>query len=362
MFGSVAVAAAVGLAYFAHFHYCGLLCNPSLWKNSDTNYVIDTIVSEREKVNFADFSGATPLHYAAAFSQEQRVIEMLIESGADISARAKIDETLILDAIGHNNPDATTHYKNIVDKLLTIDEPPSNDTTPLHWASAFNANLDVISALFDAGADISARDDSGATPLHWAAGYNTHHDVILHLLSYGSDINERDDLGVTVLHAAAGNMNPVVASVLLAAGADISARGVGNNTPLFIAAALNTNPDVTRVLLAAGADINARATGDFTPLHWVAWHNMNPDVTRVLLAAGADINARAIGDYTPLHLAAGDNTNPDVTLLLLDSGANPMASTTNLLLPIDLAEDNSSIKDSLAYQRLQEASIGNSGN
>ena len=40
--------------------------------------------------------------------------------------------------------------------------------TPLHWAVTYDADLRIIEALVDAGADASARDDEGNTPWDYA--------------------------------------------------------------------------------------------------------------------------------------------------------------------------------------------------
>jgi len=74
-------------------------------------------------------SGGTPLHLAALTGQE-RVIEFLLEEGADINARAD-DE---------------------------------HGGTPLHWAAAFGVKQSAR-LLVNAGAEVNAKDKDGYTPL-----------------------------------------------------------------------------------------------------------------------------------------------------------------------------------------------------
>ena len=108
--------------------------------------------------------------------------------------------------------------------------------TPPHWASGFNANLDVITALLDAGMDPSARDEDGKTPLHDAAESNQNPDVIAALLDAGVDPSARDKEGKTPLHdAAESNQNPDVIAALLDAGVDPSARDEDGRTPWDLA-------------------------------------------------------------------------------------------------------------------------------
>ena len=76
-----------------------------------------------------------------------------------------------------------------------------------------------------------------------------------------------------------------------------------------------TPEDVT-ACLAAGANVSARGTGQRTPLHQAALYNQNPMVIQVLLAAGADPMARDESEKTPLHLATQQNSVAVIEFLL----------------------------------------------
>ena len=99
-------------------------------------------------------------------------------------------------------------------------------------------------------------------------------------------------------------------------GADVTARGEGNQTPLHIAAGLTPNSDVVTGLLEAGADASARDENGLTPVHYASGLNPNPDVVSALLEAGADVSARDKSNQTPLHHAAGYNPNPNLATVL----------------------------------------------
>ena len=60
-----------------------------------------------------------------------------------------------------------------------------------------NENPAVIEALFNAGADLSARDADGLPPLHVAARSNNNPAVIEALLNAGADLSARDANGWT---------------------------------------------------------------------------------------------------------------------------------------------------------------------
>ena len=76
--------------------------------------------------------GWTPLHQAAAFSNEPSVVTLLLDHGADIEARA------------------------------------DRGRTPLHAAAANSGEPAVVAVLLDHGADVGAKTNDGETPLHQA--------------------------------------------------------------------------------------------------------------------------------------------------------------------------------------------------
>lgn len=122
---------------------------------------------------------------------------------------------------------------------------------------------------------------------------------------------------------------------LLQAGAEVDARAKGYDvhygwdwTPLHVAAAHNEDPEVAAVLLAAGADLHARGYEGETPLSQAAG-NDNPAVAALLLEAGADVHARGSTGWTVLHEAVGRTSNPAVLAVLLDAGAELEALIVN---------------------------------
>ena len=122
--------------------------------------------------------------------------------------------------------------KKVVETLDAGADPNEKDEwgfTPLHFAAAFNDDPDIISALVEAGANMSTRDKEwGATPLHWAAWSNDNPGIIIALLDGGADPNARDARDSTPLHAAADQSNnPAIILTLLDSGADLTLRDAG---------------------------------------------------------------------------------------------------------------------------------------
>ena len=95
-------------------------------------------------------------------------------------------------------------------------------------------------------------------------------------------------------HAAVGGGTARVCGcvqALLAAKADVNAKGADGLTALSLASGYGSVEDAAQDLLAAKADVNAKGVGGTTPLI-AASRNGHADVVRALLAAGADVAAR----------------------------------------------------------------------
>ena len=213
----------------------------------------------------------------------------------------------------------------------TVDRDGQGGWTPLHVAVA-EGQADVVRALVEAGADLTARTEFNRTPLHVAlqlhpelvpllrdlgahvdapsAAYLGETDQLARHLDDGTDPNDRTS-GADLLSWAAFGGAEATVQLLLDRGADA-------DTGALHFAAGGARLELVRVLLAAGADANRRdpATGR-TPLHAVvaaAPAADVPEVVRTLLAAGADVNATTNDGASALdmsHVAAARHRRND---------------------------------------------------
>jgi ankyrin repeat protein len=213
----------------------------------------------------------------------------------------------------------------------TLERDGQAGWTPLHLAVA-EGQPDVVRALVDAGADLTARTEFNRTPLHVAlkerpdlvallrdlgaqvdapsAAYLGDVEQLVQHLDDGSDPGDRSS-GVDLLSWAAFGGAAATAELLLERGAD-------PDTGALHFAAGGAQLALVRLLLTAGADANRRdpATGR-TPLHaavGAAPAADAPEIVRVLLAAGADVNATTHEGATALdmsHVAAARHRRND---------------------------------------------------
>ncbi|MDB4668739.1 ankyrin repeat domain-containing protein [bacterium] len=184
------------------------------------------VQSELDKgvdVNLKGRGEFTPLHYAAAFGQ-QEIAALLIRSGADVNAK---DE---------------------------------NDYTPLHLTTT----KQVAELLIANGAKVEAKGDDGFTPLFLAAinGYKENAELFL---ANGTNVNAKDEWGWTPLHYAANIGYKEIAELLIAKGANVNAQSEDKSTALHTAAYWGQKK-VAELLIAKGGDVNAKDEDGGTPL------------------------------------------------------------------------------------------------
>lgn len=167
-----------------------------------------------ERFEWSKNDGMTPLHHAVEWSGHFPLVELLLNRGADISAR-RVD-----------------------------------GRTPLHGATA-GRDTDVVQLLLNRGADVNAQAEDGKTPLHLACKRDNEsftEDILQLLLSRGADISARMVDGRTPLHRGCERGNRNVEKLLQNHGANVSAKTTQGETPLDIACR-NNNLDVAWVLV-----------------------------------------------------------------------------------------------------------------
>lgn len=147
----------------------------------------------------------------------------------------------------------------------------------------------TVSQLIAAGADPNEATGDGMTALHWAAQAG-HASILSALIEAGAEVSATTRIGdYTPLHLASRQANSAVVEALLAAGADVDATTTNSNvTALHLAAQTVGAAESVRALLEHGADPNAReGSSGQTPLMFAAAENRAESI-ELLLAAGAD--------------------------------------------------------------------------
>ncbi len=162
-------------------------------------------------------------------------------------------------------------------------------------------------------------------------------------LAMKADANYTSGDGMTALHWAADRGDSAMTTVLLKAGAKVTAKTrLGDNTPLHVAARFG-RASVVRALLNAGADANARTSGGATALHLAAAAG-NVEAVAELIKHNADLNARETEwGQTPLMFAAAANRASAITVLL-KAKADPSLVTSTVDLSAAASAEQAATK------------------
>ena len=264
----------------------------------------------------------TPLQ-AAALSGSIQIATMLLNAGATVnkpSARSCLRTAL--ECAVHGN------CAEIVLLLLANGADPNTcanvyekSSTALGYAlSRWSINIDILSALINAGADVNKMARPGsAHPVRQAAAKSNAEAVQL-LLEAGACINSTSEDKCTALQAASGTRNIDLIKILIGAGADVNApAGPERGRTALQQAVEHGDIEISRLLLAHGADVNAPAAHSrgITALQG-AMMNGHLKIVLMLLQAGAQVNAPPASTEGRMALdAAAEHGRLDIVLLLL---------------------------------------------
>ena len=215
--------------------------------------VVKLLLEAGASVDTQDGSGRTAL-MEASMRGGVEVMGALLGAGADVNLSAVLGETaLILAASGRARDTVPILLEHHADPKIS----DRNKKTVLMWVVDLQFHrggvpVEVIEQLVAAGAEPNARDKVGATALMWAVkGDLSSHvrpAVLKALVDNGVDVNLCDDRGETALFGLARYLDDTLhldtgrecVEVLLAAGADPTARNKDEKTALGVVDAQNT--------------------------------------------------------------------------------------------------------------------------
>ncbi|HEV2690634.1 MAG TPA: ankyrin repeat domain-containing protein [Bryobacteraceae bacterium] len=226
--------------------------------------------------NIKNNAGATALMWAADDAEKTR---LLLEHHADANAKSDDARTPLLIAAGYPGNAA------VVKMLLDHGANPSarsaglfGEMTPLTEA-AYAGDATTVGMLIDHGADAKA---AGYLPLYYALRANCAKCFDLVAKSAGPEIV---NIAMTFLAPPLGDASAV--QTMLDHGADPNTKEPGGYTILMQAASSDVLPvEIVKTLIARGADINAKSAEGLTALDLAKLRGQTP-VVDLLAKAGA---------------------------------------------------------------------------
>lgn len=238
--------------------------------------------------NHMDERGHTPLHNAA-MNNKSSLIPVLAEGGADLEA-------------------------------LSLTPRVMARVTALHLA-AFHGHLETLEALIAAGSDVNSQSNNQteetvhSTPLHYAA-FSEEADVsiLAALVENGADVNAKIGASSTPLEHAtkAGNLEKM--EFLLSKGADINDGSNWIGSPLCTATQKH-DLGAMRFLIERGADLEATFDFGFTPLYSCAKSGFTEGL-QFLLEQGGNPLALTLKGSSPLRECVRRGYEEGVRLIL----------------------------------------------
>ena len=265
--------------------------------------------------------------HAACFHGAMKEARAHLSAGADVNA--KLDGQLpICIALRRRQ-------MKVVQLLLPsvrIDEKESNGSTALHAAIQGCADVPLLTQLLKRGAEINARDETGATALSNAAEGGDP-EAVEFLLEAGADIHLNAGYDIPLVQATLYAGKPEIARLLIDLGAEADIHH----------AAAAGNLSMVRQLIRSGVDIDTPNSSGRSPLH-IAVERQLHGLAELLLETGADPNLHDKADErwnhgadTPLHQAT-HGADERMIRLLLSYKADPNVRNLRGLSPVDIAE------------------------
>lgn len=303
--------------------------------------------------NAADNCGRTSLFVAVA-AHRWDIAELLLDTGVETETTGTVAWTPLSLVANYGHMKLV---KRMISMGANVNAKAGDGRTALVAASQ-NGSLELVQFLLQAGADHGLHNPSEPSPLVTAAGCD-HGDVVKLLLEAGAEIDSHGSTATALQQASAIRAYDTV-SILISRGANVNATP-GNLGGVLHAAAAYLDPKTARPndenghklklmfrqLLAAGADVNARG-GEFETALAAASYYGDDDLVDILIGAGADLNVGLSHDASPLFVAIA-RSHVETAKHLIEAGADFMArdSCQNSILHIGAQAGNEKLLDIL---------------
>ncbi|KAH7212923.1 ankyrin repeat-containing domain protein [Fusarium oxysporum] len=248
----------------------------------------------------------------AIYQLDSRLIEVLVDKGADIHCLIDGSQTPLLVYLEGRNESAAVYFlsKGADPNAMDI----SGKLTALGLALDQNVSLSTVQVLIQYCADVN-KPSTWGTPVQQVAREVFRHPSALEkhqlLLAAGADVKASN--GRTAFQIAVSGYRVKLAKLLIGAGANVNAPGTGMTA--LQAAVGNRDTELAKLLVRAGANVNTAPTG-YSALQLAIARN-NVELAKLIVQHGADIDASALGE-TAIQTAANVG-NLELVKYLIDN-------------------------------------------
>jgi uncharacterized protein len=275
----------------------------------------------------------TFLHMAATLGHLP-LLRMLLRRRASVNLCRKVRDFSRRVIRGGETPLYLAAEKGHTEAVLTLIEYGAqldmgrfSDGRTALMAASYTGNVQTVRALLRKGANVHARDDSGASAVDLAI-YGRWVPVVEALLDFGANRNgSGDGRSSHLLTLAAEVGDCVMVRALIDKGVDVHQPSEGHMCTPLSQAVVSDHIECVQLLLRLGACVDQVGRENDTAL-LAAVHHRRDDIALYLLCWGADVNLMNTSGATPLYAAALTG-NTSMFETLLEYGAD-----IDALLPI----------------------------
>ena len=152
-------------------------------------------------INKKTCQGKVALHYAA-FHGDIKIIQLLIDNGADINIKTDTGISVVHYGSQGNQPNTLIYFH--LKYSMPVNEPDGAGSTPLHWAAYLGSEFSLSYLLnyqWNHPININVQDLKGYTPLHLTV-FKKEAKIAKRLLQKGASTHIREHSNKTVLQFA----------------------------------------------------------------------------------------------------------------------------------------------------------------
>ncbi len=238
------------------------------------------------------------------------------------SIKSSIDnESALYHAVSRSN-------KKLINLLLQSGADPnqlSNDGNPLLLVAINSNQSEIVDILCEHGANVNIKDKQG-NPIVFTAIKNTQLEIVTTLCKHGVDVNSTDiDSNPLLLVAINSNQSEIV-DILCEHGANVNINNDKGN-PILLTAIENNDFDIVNTLCKYGVNCNSTDIYD-NPLLWIAIKNNQFEIVSVLCENGADVNSQ-IPNGELIIFEAIKIGNENIIKLIASNGLDMKSKTTS---------------------------------
>lgn len=329
-------------------------------------------------------------YYVPLLEREEEIAELIsfYASKCDINAKTNDEET-VLHIAASSYFDYTKILEFLIENGADVNAPDDYNYTPIFYC---RSRPNMVQFLIDSGADVSVKNSYGKTCLdicEESVKYNpsltdtikilkanmkeekvysfvqlveyNYSDEAMEMLRNGNPegLDDYDSNGYTPLYYAVFNKNYDLVETLIEEGCDIDkTQGKYGSTVLYFAVD-HRNLDMVKLLLKYQPDLSKHYRSEWysegdTVLSKAAYGDKSYELTKCLLEAGADPNAVLDNDSGLTVTADRCNEGDEkIAELLVEYGGNPFATWTSWIYWAGAEQTYSIVNKNIDYDNEQ---------